>query len=82
MNLGIKFCDKEGYDIMSAYMVRRVLASKGEQAKSNQYDKEIILEGPNTDYLRISTTITPPKLSIMPINIKITSIKDVHFDFY
>ena len=42
--------DDEGYDVMSACMVKVVFALEGEEVESSQYNEEIILQGPNKNH--------------------------------
>ena len=75
-----KHCDDEGYDIMSAYMVSVIHDPNEGELVSSDYDKEIILEGPEMDSSRISTTATEvssSQIPLMPMKMEITSIEDL-----
>ena len=43
---GAIYCDEEGYNIMSTYIVSIIQEPKESVTKSSGYDEEIILEGP------------------------------------
>ena len=55
----MKYCNKEGYDIWSIYMVSIIQELKESVTKSSNYDKEIILEGPKMDSSTVSHSLEP-----------------------
>ena len=56
---GAIYCDEEGYDIRSTYMVSIVQEPKESVTKSSNYNEEIVLEGPRMDSSRVSHSIEP-----------------------
>ena len=80
---GAIYCDEEGYDIRSAYMVSIVQESEESITESRNYDEEIILEGPRIDSSRISHSIelaTSQEIPLMPMRMEITFVEDVDVD--
>ena len=57
---GAIYCDEEGYDIRSTYMVSIIQEPEEGVTESSNYDEEIILEGPGMDSSRIRQSIVPP----------------------
>ena len=56
---GTIYCDEEGYDIRSIYMVSIVQEPEESVTESNNYNEKIILEGPGMDSSRISQSLLP-----------------------
>ena len=78
-----KYCDKEGYNSMSIYVVSIVQEPKESVTKSSGYDEKIILEGPKMDPSRIQQSIEPTTsrgIPLVPLKMEITSIEDVDDD--
>ena len=80
---GAIYCDEEGYDIRSTYMVSIIQDPEASITESSNYDKEIVLEGPGMDLSRISHFIEPTtsqEISLMPMKMEITSVGDIDID--
>ena len=80
-----KHCDEEGYDIRSTYMVSVILDPNERETESSAHDEEIILEGPNMDPSRVTTSYVPSKansqeIPLMPMKMEITSVEEVTFE--
>ena len=80
---GAIYCDEEGYDIRSTYMVNIIQDPEESITESSTYDEEIILEGPGMDSSRVSYSIEPTtsqEIPLMLVRMEITSVEDVDLD--
>ena len=73
-------CDEEGYDIISINMVKVIQEDEEMGIDSSHCDEELILEGPKMEPSKATSIIqedTMPNVPLIPINMEITSIKDL-----
>ena len=61
------YCDEEGYDIRSIYMVSIIQEPEKSVIESSSYDEEIILEGPEMDSSRVNHSIEPTTSQGIPL---------------
>ncbi|MCO5554904.1 hypothetical protein L7F22_008442 [Adiantum nelumboides] len=77
-----RHCDDNGYDIQSMFMVH-VLPAYESVSDSTSYDEDIILEGPNADTSRITSTRITNSESEVPfiaLRMEISSVEDMIMD--